>query len=58
KYMDKLEININNGIIKNTNLRYGKEKDFDIKDIIKATEAVFHIISRISFSPKLKNNND
>ncbi|QSB54035.1 hypothetical protein I6J48_17950 [Acinetobacter calcoaceticus] len=58
RYVEQLEINIINGLINNPNLRYGKENDFDIKDIIKAQEAVFHIILRIGFSPKIKNNND
>lgn len=51
RHEEQLEIDIINWLKNDPNLRYGKEKDFYIQDIIKAQEAIFHIILTIGYYP-------
>ncbi|WP_445404952.1 hypothetical protein [Acinetobacter vivianii] len=55
KYVEQLDINIINDLKNDPNLRYSKEKDFNINDIIKAQNAIFHIILTIGDSPTKKS---
>ena len=55
RYVEQLDVNIINDLKNDPNLRYGKEKDFNINDIIKAQNAIFHIILTIGNSTSKKD---
>lgn len=55
RYVEQLDINIINDLKNDSNFRYSKEKDFNINDIIKAQNTIFHIILTIGKSPIKKD---